>query len=411
MPGQPPTPQQQQPHPMQQHAQNAQAMLHNGQLGSMPSAPPMPMQLQNLSQQQQQQLGSALNIFNTAVTAQARPPAGPPPPMPEINTQDFPFDWRLLPQIQHVHNPEWKGMMMQRNPTGYQMVVRAAEMLQSGAVKPDVMNRMNQMMAWSKAMAGWHQQQAAWQAGQMGQGQPPGARPAHLPPHVQQQLAQQGLPGYARPPMGATPPQQWQGPPGGPPRPPLAPASSHESAPRKSSASKKEPKGSAPPQPSSMAPPHWVPPPSAIPQPPHGKPSDETLPAHPPSQPLVPVEEWREHLRLDLPITEITKLPEESDDPTFGGQLPPLTEEDQKKMKKFMLADFAYAKDLEKTKKRVRDKMINWAKNSDMETPWWDLRKGEVPKRPQARLTILWPADKVSERARRSHRGRREIRL
>lgn len=150
---------------------------------------------------------------------------------------------------------------------------------------------------------------------------------------------------------------------------------------------------------------------NSVPKPPHVLPTDVKSPPRLPAPPAVPVEEWKSKLRLDLPITEITPLPEENDDPTFGGLLPPLSEDEVKQMQEWMSADLAYASELEGNKKKAQKKMINWAKNTDSQTPWWDLRMGEQPKRPAGRLTIVWPGDKVAQRAKTSHRNRKEIRL
>lgn len=91
--------------------------------------------------------------------------------------------------------------------------------------------------------------------------------------------------------------------------------------------------------------------------------------------------------------------------------MPGLDEKAQEKMKAYMARDLDYAKGLEAVKEGVKGRMISWAKRSDMETPWWDLRKGERPPVAKGRLTIIWPGDKVNQRAKTSHRGRREIRL
>jgi SWI/SNF-related matrix-associated actin-dependent regulator of chromatin subfamily B protein 1 len=150
---------------------------------------------------------------------------------------------------------------------------------------------------------------------------------------------------------------------------------------------------------------------NAPPRPPFAAPTEAKSPPRPPPPPAVPIEEWKSHLRLDLPITEITPLPEESDDATFGGLLPEMSEQDKKEMRAWLDRDLQYAKDLEGNKKRLQKKMISWARNTDRETPWWDLRMGEQPKRPNGRLTILWPSEKATQRARTTHRGRKEIRL
>lgn len=159
-----------------------------------------------------------------------------------------------------------------------------------------------------------------------------------------------------------------------------------------------------------MAPPNWVPA-AGPPRPPFAAPTDTPILPKQPSKPVIPVKEWEAHLNLDLPVTDVTPLPTENDDPTFDGALPPLSEDQQKEIKGFMETDLRYVKDVDKMKAGAKRRMIEWAKGNDMDTPWWDLRKGERPRPPASRLTIVWPGDKVAHRAKTSHKGRREIRL
>lgn len=133
---------------------------------------------------------------------------------------------------------------------------------------------------------------------------------------------------------------------------------------------------------------------------------------------MLPVKEWESHLRLDLPITQITPLPaENSSDPTFDGALPKLSEEEIKQIIGWKEKDARYVKEVAESKRSggVRERMVNWAKGVDSKTGWWEVRKGERYRPPMGegngRLRIVWPQDKVQIRAKTSHRGRKEIRL
>jgi SWI/SNF-related matrix-associated actin-dependent regulator of chromatin subfamily B protein 1 len=124
----------------------------------------------------------------------------------------------------------------------------------------------------------------------------------------------------------------------------------------------------------------------------------------------LPVKEWEGVLRLDLPITQITTLPEGSDDSTFDGKLPPMSEEEVKSVLEWIEVDKAFASGMVDRKKSVQKKMVKWATNNDMDTPWWSVRKGERYMPPRARLQILFPRDKDAQRMRKSHKGRRYTR-
>lgn len=139
--------------------------------------------------------------------------------------------------------------------------------------------------------------------------------------------------------------------------------------------------------------------------------AEDIKPVVPPAS-SVPVKEWESYLRLNLPITNITQLPDtELEDPTFSGQLPDMSDEEKRQVKSWIEADEAYVKALPAHKEKVRAKMMKWARNNDMETPWWSLRKGEPAVVPRGRLKIVWPEDKLQQRGRTSHRNRSQIRL
>lgn len=152
-----------------------------------------------------------------------------------------------------------------------------------------------------------------------------------------------------------------------------------------------------------MPPPTWIPG-----QPTPNRPPPESRPG--PSAASLPVKEWEGHIRSDLPITQITTLPEETDDPTFDGKLPPMSEEEVKSVLEWMEADKAYAAGMGDRKKANQKRMFNWARNNDIDTPWWSLRKGERSIPPRTRLQIIFPRDKDVQRMRKSHKGRRYTR-
>jgi hypothetical protein len=83
----------------------------------------------------------------------------------------------------------------------------------------------------------------------------------------------------------------------------------------------------------------------------------------------IPIEAWRAKIPADLPITSITSLSE-------SDKLPPtLSEKEVLDIKSWMEKDREMIEG--KKKGNARGKMMNWAKGSDMATPWWMVRKGE----------------------------------
>ena len=80
-------------------------------------------------------------------------------------------------------------------------------------------------------------------------------------------------------------------------------------------------------------------------------------------------------------------------------------------MKRWQETEKGYVKGLDGQKARINGKLMKWARNNDLATPWWQFRKGEPPRRTGARLHIIWPQEKRNQRARTSHRGHREVRF
>ncbi|WVR08434.1 hypothetical protein IAU60_005489 [Kwoniella sp. DSM 27419] len=439
---------------------------------------PMMPSLQNLTPQQQQQMASAMNFMSQAAQAQhgdmgtaAPTPVAPQPPvptptpvappqssgrqsqarppasltMPNINTSDFPFDARLLPHIQHVNNAQWRATMQAQNPGLINAVQTAANILPT--LRPDVIQRMQTFLFHAAKI------QAAQNA----------ARPqpaAPLPGQTPQQMSQPGPPGYpplggpvgqAGTPVAATPgPQQrgWQtpqqqqqqaqqspmstgtaSPAVRPPPPHLPPSSTMTSSPspgqslldRRVSGGQGKLGPDKTPAQASMPPPSFIPshggpfrpPPHMVPE--AAAPNVSATLATPPARHALPVKEWENALRLDLPITSITPLPvddiDESADPTFGGQLPPLKDQEKVEIKEWLEKDKAWAQNEPEVHTRKVDKMRKWAEENDRETQWWMRRKGEPRGMVTQRLRILWPADKDKDRAQRTHRGRKQFKF
>lgn len=384
------------------------------QMGLQPGQPPPVIPPGNFTPQQQQQMANAMSVFSQAMGQnqnQSRPnPSlggiGRPPPtqaqsqsqsQPQPgpaslpNSSDFPFDWRLLAHFGNLNNPQWRNEMSSKNPQLFNAVLQAQAMVHSGAIRTDVIQRMQQTLVASVRMAN----------------RPPPPNSIPGPPGSTTGPSPMGI----QPGPGMVPPGQAI--PGALGRPPLQ--ASNETPgllDRRSSAHREKQvaaQGGV-----DMPPPAWIPgqPPST----PARTPAS-SLPAPPPQvgPNQLPVKEWEGFIRPDLPITSITPLPvstiDESADPTFGGILPSLSEREVSDIKTWMESDKAYVEVLADKGKRCQKKMINWAKNNDRDTPWWMVRKGERYQPPRTRLSILWPQDKAAMRAKTSHRGRREIRL
>ena len=400
---------------MKQHAQNAQTMLQNGQLTGGPSRGG----LQNMTPQLQQQVAPTIGfvsgtVENHATVQNARSGVATRPPLPNINMSDFPFDWRLLAQINHLNDPKWRSEVKLRNPQLLAAVQSAAQAITAGSIPQDVLNRMQQVVFHAaRSQAALRPLQQIQQ--QLGAGGISGFAQSEqqiqgLPIAQQQRLwaAQQA--------QGSTP----QGYGGVRPPPPHLPPSVLPESPstntmplvgRRMSASNDSPHERTPSQ-ASMPPPAWIPSHTLSRPPPHTAPDGSSGPS--PSPHAVPVKEWESAPRLDLPITDISPLPtqdiDETADPTFGGRLVPMSEKEKELVEGWLQRDKEFAKEMEEHKGKLQRKVSKWAASNDMETPWWQVRKGERHRSPQGRLSIIWPSDKANMRARSTHRGRKEIR-
>ncbi|KAK4684761.1 SWI/SNF-related matrix-associated actin-dependent regulator of chromatin subfamily B member 1, partial [Tremellales sp. Uapishka_1] len=418
---QPPPPQQQQPQQFQpppsgqpqfppqtaqvvqaltQHARDAQSMIQNGQMPQF-STPPVQPQVgfpgqQNLTPAQQQQMATAMGLISQVAQNQQRPPARPPMIPPNINTSDFPFDFRLLAYMANANDPRWMEDVRSKNPQFHQAIQSAQARVMSGTIRPDILERMNQVLMLSvKNTAG--QRAVRPPPGVQGPGfgpNPPGA----VPPTQQQRLWNQGQ----------ASPSPTQSSMGRPPPPHLPPSSASPKSLKKELDRERTPSQMA------MPPPAWIPSHQASqgPAPPSLPSRSETT--DPPPNPI-PVKEWEARIRRDLPITSITSLPveemDEADDPTFGGALPAMTEEEVANVHDWIERDKEYVKLLASSRTRSKEKTIKWAKNEDAQSGWWRMSKGERMQIPRGRLKIVWPADKTALRSKTSHRGRREIRF
>lgn len=139
----------------------------------------------------------------------------------------------------------------------------------------------------------------------------------------------------------------------------------------------------------------------------------KAAPAPAPSPHALPVKEWEGALRLDIPITNIARLPtdevDETQDATLDGKLPAMSELEKAEVKRWIDADKAFVANVPERRKKLAAKVTRWMENEDQQTPWWQLRKGEPMTRPRAQLQIIYPTDKAQ--ARFKQRKRREVRL
>ncbi|WVW81072.1 hypothetical protein I302_103063 [Kwoniella bestiolae CBS 10118] len=432
------------------------------QQGAFPVQPIVPS-LQNLTPAQQQQMASAMSFMSQAAQAQQSPMPGagqqqvrpnqqaqsmtPRPPagihVPNINTSDFPFDPRLLPHIQHVNDEKWRSSV---NPQLVAAVQSAAAIVPT--LRHDIIQRMQNVLfhtARIQAAQGIRPPapgQLPQQGDQTaipgfsptaGQAGTPGAIPANQQQRIwqAQQAAQaQGSPVSANSGSPAI----------RPPPPHLPPASNMPGSPsprissldRRSSGSGKDKmvKGEKTPQQASMPPPNYIPSHTAGPsRPSTHAPAEASIPPPLPSAaPQIglsqnikvtaqglPVKEWETALRVDLPITNITALPvndiEESEDPTFKGALPPMSEFEKIQVARWVEKDKAFVENEKEQHPKRMAKMKRWAEENDKSTPWWMLRKGEMRAKPQQRLRILWPSEKEKDRMNRTHRNRKVIKF
>jgi hypothetical protein len=390
----------------------------NGQMGQpnpniRPTQPPV-LPPGGYTPQQQQQMAAAMNIFGQAVQAQGQAPSAPQPPVrpgqgpmnmnmgmamgrppnnqlpPNINPAEFPFDFRLIPLLRHAPDPRWQADMNAKNPQLLQAVMSAQHMITSGMVRQDVMQKM---------------QQFYFATVNMGQQRPPpgSAPPSAIPPQMQQQF----MGNQAQSASGSGTPNRRDssGSIGRPPPPHTIP----ESPAGDGSSGAGVAKGSTPTD-TAMPPPTWIPG-----QPTTARPPPDTRPAQ--AQPgasgsapgSLPVKEWEGSLRLDLPITQITALPDENDDPTFEDKLPLMSDSEKEQVLGWMETDKAFAGGMVDRKKGVQKKMFTWARNNDIDTPWWSVRKGERYQPPRNRLQILFPQDKDVQRLRKTHRNRKLV--
>jgi SWI/SNF-related matrix-associated actin-dependent regulator of chromatin subfamily B protein 1 len=333
----------------------------------------------------------------------ARPPQFNPNQMPNmqgVNPAEFPFDYRIIPALRHAADPRWQSDMSQKNPGLLHAVNNAQHLISQGLVRPEVLQKMHQFYFATQSM---------------GQVRPPpsasGPGPSGIPPQIQQQFNTGQSQGQGGPSSGHGTPSRRDSTASivRPPPPHTIPESpaADESRPTTS----RENKVSTPTE-TAMPPPAWIP---GQAQPTPVRPPSDARPQAGPSSAgpgpgSLPVKEWEGALRLDLPITKITTLPEESDDPTFDGKLPEMSEEEIKSVLEWMETDKAYASGMSDRKKTIQKKMVNWARNSDIDTPWWSVRKGERYMPPRARLQIMFPRDKDAQRVRRTHKGRRYTR-
>lgn len=393
-----------------------------------------PGALQNMTPQQQMRMAQAMMFQQQQQQAQQppqqqqpQPPQQGPTPMrpgmpplppgirppPGINPNEFPFDARLLPHLPHAHDPRWREEWQQRNPRLVQEVQSIAQRIQSGEIRPEMVQRMQQFVLYMQRLG---------QSRGQGPSGPPPQGPPGMPQLQNQPMA--GMGGPIRPPVSQV---DGAGSPGS------MPSAQQQAFPPPGIATKVRPPGSgAPGAPESPSPvtsgilarrqsnkpeKRNMPPPTFIPS--HGgavRPPPAEQPPTPQAAPnALPVREWEGKLRTDIPVTGIMSLPvneiDESEDPTFGGKLPALSDREKADVKAWLAADINFAETFqEKRKKTSGVKVQRWMENEEKCTPWWMMRRGETPpRRPSSNINVIYPQEKAAQRHRA--RKRREIRF
>jgi len=358
---------------------------------------------------------------------------GIPPLPPGINPAEFPFDARLIPLLSQINNPQWREEMAQRSPQVLAEVQNVVHRIQTGQIRPDMLQRMQAFVMHMQRMT---QQRMGQVPGAPGQPQPgpgmppqqrpmpppgmpgyPGGPPGMMPP-------QQASPAEATPPPNALPPghQQRMWPPGqmGSPAPNVRPPPAHlaqAGAPdsptpgsllaRRTSSTK----GEKQPRDAAMPPPTFIP---AHGAPPVRPPAETPPPPTPPQNASgLPVKDWESALRLDIPTTIFNPLPideiDEREDPTFGGRLPEMSELEKRDVKTWLGRDHKFATGIVEHRKRTAQRMQKWMEDEDRQNPWWMLNKGESRPRVPKNVNIIYPAEKALQRLKA--RKRKEIRF
>lgn len=330
-------------------------------------------------------------------------------PMPT----NFPFDPRLLPYIQALSNPSTVEIMRQNQPGFFASLVKANDMLRSGAVEQDTLASMQKYVQQVAILARAHQQQAAQQPQQQQQQH-------QQPPPQQQQQQQQQMP-----PPNSTPVNGASGRKGLPDvKSTKSPAGSAKKEDKKRSHKAKQPKKNAAaevrqreptagsPMPggesfkNASAGPSVLLPPIPAPPPPVVAPSLPTLPPPPAYEP-VPIESWQKYRHPTLPIMHLQRIPDELDemkDPTLDGAILPLSDRIKSQMRTWMDRDIDYASAWEVQRKEMGERMQQW--RVAQKPAWWEHDKRLPKARRPMGLDLIWPVDKNNQRDKKRMNGK-----
>jgi hypothetical protein len=391
----------------QPQGMNLGGMMPGGQQGMNQAglqAMQLPQGMNGNVQQQQQQLPSGM----------ALPQSIPMPP-------NCPFDPRLLPYIQALSNPSTADVMRQNQPAFFASLVKAHELLRSGAVDPETIASMQKYVQQVAVLARVQQQQQAQQ--QQHQQQP------QLP---QQQLQQQQQQQPQMQPPASTPASS--GPNGATGRkgqadgkPAKSPANppkkdekkrSHKAKPKKNAANDlkqreavavpaaAEQSNNAAAGPSVLPGPVNPVHPINVAPPPPPAPSIPIKPPSPAYEP-VPIESWQKYRHPTLPIMHLQRIPDELDemkDPTLGGAIQPLSDRTKNQMRTWIDRDIDYASAWDVQRKQMSERMQEW--RATQQPAWWEHDKRMPKARPATGLDLIWPVDKNNQRDKKRMNGK-----
>ncbi len=303
----------------------------------------------------------------------------PSQPTPTAPPQGFPFDPRLLGYIAMLRQPQGQ-QLLQQTPALFASVQRAVEMMQGGQISQQTM----------QAMMMYNQSQLP--ANQTGVPMPQGPpRTAPTPQATYDQPAiSSAQAGPSRPPI---------------PRAPLSvpPVKQERKSSRTSSLSQDRKPTIEPSKPDAIAGPHLA---SAGSE----RPTSARLP-----QVVSVVQTWNKSIFPDMTITNIQPMPvdtvDETEDPTFGGVLPELTEQEIDNVRRWLDLDIEHSRAAEVERKEMEGKVALWKKSAVMQPSWWEIDPVIGRRSEGSKLNIIWPVEKKAKREKNRKKGKTAPRL
>jgi hypothetical protein len=125
------------------------------------------------------------------------------------------------------------------------------------------------------------------------------------------------------------------------------------------------------------------------------------------------MEAWKKALNPDPELTRVQPLPvdeiDETQDPTFGGLLPALSDRDIEAVRRWLDLDIEYERAVEVHKKEMDAKVAIWRQAPVMQPAWWEIDPvlGRRPGSENHKLNIIWPVDRVKKKEEDRRKGKK----